>query len=109
MGFFDRVRTGELMNRLSEVSLCKRPAPCISAAGVHRNAQWPNREAVEVRHAIDIDRSIETCLSPQDTRLMKSAGTTSISVALRSFVVALLGLVSFCTGFGPVRLPLGHA
>ena len=29
----------------------------------------------------------------QDTRLMKTAGTISISVALRSFVVAVLGLV----------------
>jgi hypothetical protein len=29
----------------------------------------------------------------QDTRLMKAAGTTSISVALRSFTVACLGLV----------------
>mmetsp|Transcript_17526 Transcript_17526/g.52590 ORF Transcript_17526/g.52590 Transcript_17526/m.52590 type:complete len:687 (+) Transcript_17526:397-2457(+) len=45
LGFFDRVRTGELMNRLSE-----------------------------------------------DTRLMKSAGTVSISVALRSLTVAALGL-----------------
>ena len=46
LGFFDRVRTGELMNRLSE-----------------------------------------------DTRLMKSAGTVSISVALRSIVVAVFGLI----------------
>ncbi|KAK9905752.1 hypothetical protein WJX75_005726 [Coccomyxa subellipsoidea] len=46
VGFFDRVRTGELMNRLSE-----------------------------------------------DTRLMKSAGTISISIALRSTVVAIFGLV----------------
>ncbi|CAK0787881.1 hypothetical protein CVIRNUC_011103 [Coccomyxa viridis] len=46
VGFFDRVRTGELMNRLSE-----------------------------------------------DTRLMKSAGTTSISIALRSTVVAIFGLI----------------
>ncbi|EIE23519.1 putative ABC transporter [Coccomyxa subellipsoidea C-169] len=46
VGFFDRVRTGELMNRLSE-----------------------------------------------DTRLMKSAGTISISIALRSSVVASFGLV----------------
>jgi ATP-binding cassette subfamily B protein len=29
----------------------------------------------------------------QDTRLMKSAGTTSISIALRSIVVAAFGLV----------------
>ena len=33
------------------------------------------------------------CLSLQDTRLMKSAGTSSISVALRSVVVAIFGLV----------------
>ncbi|CAL8472139.1 g11681 [Coccomyxa elongata] len=46
VGFFDRVRTGELMNRLSE-----------------------------------------------DTRLMKSAGTISISIALRSSVVAIFGLI----------------
>ncbi|DBB11348.1 TPA: hypothetical protein ACH3X3_006772 [Trebouxia sp. C0006] len=46
IGFYDRIRTGELMNRLSE-----------------------------------------------DTRLMKSAGTSSISVALRSVVVAIFGLV----------------
>ena len=31
--------------------------------------------------------------TPQDTRLMKSAGTISISVALRSIVVALFGVV----------------
>ena len=29
----------------------------------------------------------------QDTRLMKSAGTTSISIALRSTVVAIFGLI----------------
>ena len=29
----------------------------------------------------------------QDTRLMKSAGTTSISIALRSIVVATFGLI----------------
>ncbi|KAK9828398.1 hypothetical protein WJX81_003942 [Elliptochloris bilobata] len=46
IGFFDRVRTGELMNRLSE-----------------------------------------------DTRLMKSAGTISISIALRSIVVSIFGVV----------------
>eukprot|EP00884_Botryococcus_braunii_P016113 jgi/Botrbrau1/3185/Bobra.37_2s0015.1 len=46
IGFFDRVRTGELMNRLSE-----------------------------------------------DTRLMKSAGTISVSIALRSAVVAIFGVV----------------
>ena len=32
-------------------------------------------------------------MSLQDTRLMKSAGTSSISVALRSVVVAIFGLV----------------
>ncbi|KAK9823789.1 hypothetical protein WJX72_005523 [[Myrmecia] bisecta] len=46
IGFFDRIRTGELMNRLSE-----------------------------------------------DTRLMKSAGTTSVSIAIRSAVVAIFGIV----------------
>ncbi|KAK9862646.1 hypothetical protein WJX84_007363 [Apatococcus fuscideae] len=46
IGFFDRIRTGELMNRLSE-----------------------------------------------DTRLMKSAGTISISIALRATVVSIFGLV----------------
>lgn len=30
---------------------------------------------------------------PQDTRLLKTAGTISISVALRSTVVAVLGLI----------------
>ena len=33
------------------------------------------------------------CLPVQDTRLMKSAGTVSISVALRSTVVATFGVV----------------
>jgi ABC-type multidrug transport system fused ATPase/permease subunit len=49
IGFFDRVRVGELMNRLSE-----------------------------------------------DTRLMKSVATVSVSMALRAFASSILGLVMMC-------------
>jgi ABC-type multidrug transport system fused ATPase/permease subunit len=75
MGFFDRVRTGELMNRLSEVHFVLR-----AAANCAHDRLGPG--ASSWLHTM------------QDTRLMKAAGTTSISVALRSLTVSCLGLVN---------------
>lgn len=63
VGFYDSVRTGELMNRLSE-----------------------------------------------DSRLMKSAGTVSISIFLRSLIVSLLGLgLMFATSWVLTLLTLAGA
>ena len=81
VGFFDKVRTGELMNRLSEVS----------ASQLHSLATFLS---VHVSCAFALlSMQLQSLDLLQDTRLMKSAGTISISIALRSIAVASFGLV----------------
>ena len=98
-GFFDRVRTGELMNRLSEACPphCRNNtsplAPHVLSGHqcafvgctVRIVCNVPGRKlAVHTKHFASV---------AQDTRLMKSAGTISISIALRSIVVSIFGVV----------------
>lgn len=72
VGFFDRVRTGELMNRLSEVRPvskmhCPSQGRFMSILGI-----WKTRVGCESDSCCDVSAAIDWhALLAQDTRLMK--------------------------------------